>query len=213
MLPGSFVERSRKCGKPNCRCAGGEKLHSEFLLFVRVDGKPKTFHVPAALAGEVRSKVELRKRLEEAAARIAGLNLRRFLGRKEKSPACAATNWKPSRRGRSAGLRNCYHRLPSQAAPRPSKRFDSSRGFAPPTSSLCCPQPDRGDSAPASRRPGPPVLVAPEEPLQISFRSALEAESPVSMRLSPHTGPPCEIAAARQRTRQRTLAGSPPGLR
>jgi hypothetical protein len=92
-------------------------------------------------------------------------------------------------------------------------RLDSSRGFAPPTSSLCCPQPECGDSAPASRRPGPPVLFTPEEPLQISFRSALEAESPVSMRLSPHTGPPCEIAPARQWTRQRTLAGSPPGLR
>jgi hypothetical protein len=89
MLPGSFVERSRKCGKPNCRCAAGEKLHAEFLLSVRVDGKSTTFHVPAALAGEVRSKVELRKRFDEAAARIAGLNLRRFLRRKAKQPACS----------------------------------------------------------------------------------------------------------------------------
>lgn len=84
MLPGSFVERLRKCGKPNCRCAAGEKLHAEFLLSVLVDGKPKTFHVPVALAEEVRSKVELRKHFEEAVAQIAGLNLRRFLRRKEK---------------------------------------------------------------------------------------------------------------------------------
>jgi hypothetical protein len=82
MLPGSFVERSRKCGKPNCRCANGEKLHSEFVLSVLIEGKPKTFHIPVQLASEVRSKVEQRKRFEAAAAQIARLNLRRFLGRK-----------------------------------------------------------------------------------------------------------------------------------
>ena len=84
MLPGSFVERSRKCGKPNCRCADGENLHAEFLLSVLVDGKPKTFHVPLEQAGEIRFKVEQRKQFEAAAARIAGLNLRRFLRRREK---------------------------------------------------------------------------------------------------------------------------------
>jgi hypothetical protein len=84
MLPGSFVERSRKCGKPNCHCAGGENLHAEFLLSVLVDGKPKTFHVPLQQAGEIRSKVEQRKQFEAAAARIAGLNLRRLLRRREK---------------------------------------------------------------------------------------------------------------------------------
>jgi len=84
MLPGSFVQRSRKCGKPTCHCASGEKLHAQFLLSVLVEGKPKTFHVPAARADEVCSKVEQRKRFEEAAARIARLNLRRFLRREEK---------------------------------------------------------------------------------------------------------------------------------
>jgi len=84
MLPGSFVQRSRKCGKPSCRCATGEKLHAQFLLSVLVEGQHKTFHVPAARAEEVRCKVEQRKRFEQAAARIAHLNLRRFLRREEK---------------------------------------------------------------------------------------------------------------------------------
>lgn len=84
MLPGSFVERSRQCGKPHCRCADGQQLHPQFLLSVLVDGKPKVFHVPADLADEVRSKVELRKSFEQAAAQIAHLNLRRFLRRKER---------------------------------------------------------------------------------------------------------------------------------
>ena len=84
MLPGSFVERAHKCGRSNCRCAGGKQLHTSFQLSVLIQGKPKTFHVPAELASEVRSKVELRRRFEEAATQIASLNLRRFLRAKEK---------------------------------------------------------------------------------------------------------------------------------
>lgn len=84
MLPGSFVDRSRKCGKPNCRCADGKQLHREFLLSVLWEGKQQTFHLPAELADQVRAKVEMRKRFEEAAGKIANLNLRRFLRQKEK---------------------------------------------------------------------------------------------------------------------------------
>ena len=84
MFPVSFVERSRKCGKPNCRCADGKQLHREFLLSVLFQGKPQTLHLPADLAEQVRAKVEMRKRFEESAAKIAHLNLRRFLRQKEK---------------------------------------------------------------------------------------------------------------------------------
>src|SRR5438094_9553215 len=41
MLPGSFVERKRACGRPNCHCADGKNLHSQFQISVLVDGKPK----------------------------------------------------------------------------------------------------------------------------------------------------------------------------
>ena len=83
MLPGSFVERDRKCGKPNCRCADGKQLHHECLLSVVWEGKPRTFHLSAELAEQVRAKVEMRKRFEESAGKIASLNLRRFLRQKE----------------------------------------------------------------------------------------------------------------------------------
>ena len=88
MLPGSFVERHRKCGRPNCRCADGKQLHSEFQVSVLLEGKLKTFHIPAELAEEARSKVEMHKRFQETAATIGHINLRRFLqrkGEKEKS--------------------------------------------------------------------------------------------------------------------------------
>ena len=74
MLPGSFVERHRKCGKPNCRCADGKQLHSEFQVSVLLEGKLKTFHIPAGLAEEARRKVEMHQPdlLAEAGRLTAG---------------------------------------------------------------------------------------------------------------------------------------------
>ena len=83
MLPGSFVERKRACGRPNCHCADGKRLHSQYQISVLVDGTPKTFNVPARLVGQVRQKVEMRHRFDAAAATICGINLRRFLKEKE----------------------------------------------------------------------------------------------------------------------------------
>ena len=83
MLPGSFVERKRPCGRSNCHCADGKNLHSQYQISVLVDGKPKAFNVPAELAAKVREKTELRRRFETAAATICRINLKRFLGEKE----------------------------------------------------------------------------------------------------------------------------------
>src|SRR6266446_7572443 len=83
MLPGSFVERKRACGRPNCHCADGKNLHSQFQISVLIDGKPKALNIPAALADQVREKIELRQRFDSAAASICGINLKRFLKGKE----------------------------------------------------------------------------------------------------------------------------------
>lgn len=83
MLPGSFVEVRRQCGKPTCRCADGTHLHPRFQLSVLVDGKPRALHVPAAWAEEIRARVEMYKRFHEAAAAICQINLRWVLRRKE----------------------------------------------------------------------------------------------------------------------------------
>ena len=84
MLPGSFVERKRSCGRPTCRCADGKNLHSQYQISVLVDGKPKAFNVPAELAEKIREKVEMRRRLDAAVATICGINLKRFLQEKDK---------------------------------------------------------------------------------------------------------------------------------
>lgn len=83
MLPGSFVQRQHTCGKPNCRCAEGEQLHTQYQLSVLSDGELKTYHVPASEAQEVRRRVELHRRFEKVAAMIASLNLRRWLRARE----------------------------------------------------------------------------------------------------------------------------------
>jgi hypothetical protein len=84
MLPGSFVERKRSCGRPTCHCADGKNLHSQYQISVLVDGKPRAFNVPAELAEKIREKIEMRHRLDAAVATICGINLRRFLQEKDK---------------------------------------------------------------------------------------------------------------------------------
>jgi uncharacterized protein DUF6788 len=83
MLPGSFVERKRSCGRPNCHCADGKNLHSQFQISVLVDGKPKALSIPAELAEKVREKIVMRHRFDSAAATICRLNLKRLLKEKE----------------------------------------------------------------------------------------------------------------------------------
>jgi hypothetical protein len=83
MLPGSFVERKRACGRPNCHCADGKKLHVQYQISVLVDGKPRAFNVPAKLVEQVRKHIEMRDRFDAAAATICGINLRRFLKEKD----------------------------------------------------------------------------------------------------------------------------------
>ena len=82
MLPGSFVERKRSCGRPTCHCVDGKRLHSQYQISVLIDGKPKALNVPAGLADEVREKIELRRRFDAAAATICDVNLKRFLKEK-----------------------------------------------------------------------------------------------------------------------------------
>src|ERR1039457_5161441 len=83
MLPGSFVERQRSYGRPNCRCAAGKNLHSQFQISLLVDGKPKASNIPAKLPEEVRQKIEMHHRRDAAVATICSINLRRFLKQKE----------------------------------------------------------------------------------------------------------------------------------
>jgi gluconate kinase len=82
MLPGSFVERKRSCGRPRCHCADGKRLHSQYQISVLINGKPKALNIPAQWVEKVREKIEMRRRFEAAAATICSVNLKRFLQEK-----------------------------------------------------------------------------------------------------------------------------------
>jgi hypothetical protein len=87
MLPGSFVERKRSCGRPTCHCADGKRLHSQYQISVLIDGKPKALNIPAELVEKVRAKIEMRHRFDAAAATICSVNLKRFLKEKKEEPS------------------------------------------------------------------------------------------------------------------------------
>jgi hypothetical protein len=55
----------------------------QYQISVLVQGQPKVFNVPARMVEQVRQQVAMRHRFDAAAATICGINLRRFLQKKE----------------------------------------------------------------------------------------------------------------------------------
>ena len=53
VLHGTLVRRRRVCGKPNCRCARGQK-HESLYLVVTEGGKGRQLYVPAEWEDTVR---------------------------------------------------------------------------------------------------------------------------------------------------------------
>jgi hypothetical protein len=67
LRPGSLVERYRKCGKPNCRCARpGETGHGPcWSLTHDVKGKTVTSIIPEALVPQTREQIAEYQRLRD----------------------------------------------------------------------------------------------------------------------------------------------------
>jgi len=75
LVEGSFVTRGRKCGKPSCRCAGGELHYSKFLSR-SVEGRPRQIYVPARDELAVASRAETYRRVRKARAELMKLATR-----------------------------------------------------------------------------------------------------------------------------------------
>lgn len=58
VVRGSVVVHRRRCGKPNCRCAGGEALHEATVLSYSEQGRTRFVMLPAAQVAAVRAAVE-----------------------------------------------------------------------------------------------------------------------------------------------------------
>ena len=73
LIEGSFVTLGRKCGKPTCRCATGDKHFSKFLSRSE-GGKTRLVYVPAGDEVEVARKAERYRRLRQARADLMKLS-------------------------------------------------------------------------------------------------------------------------------------------
>ena len=57
MIRGSVVVQRRRCGKPNCRCAGGQDLHEATVLSYSQGGRNRTLMLAAGQVAAVRAAV------------------------------------------------------------------------------------------------------------------------------------------------------------
>jgi hypothetical protein len=73
LVDGSFVTLGRKCGKPTCRCASGDKHFSKFLSR-SVEGRTELTYVPSGDEVEVARKAERYRSLRRARAELMKLS-------------------------------------------------------------------------------------------------------------------------------------------
>jgi hypothetical protein len=82
-LAGSLIEQSRRCGKPGCRCAGGE-LHGPYVYLSvgKTAGRGPLVYVPEVLAPLVGERVALTASVRALLADISSINLELLARRK-----------------------------------------------------------------------------------------------------------------------------------
>jgi hypothetical protein len=84
VLAGSLVEQTRRCGKPECRCAGGEP-HGPYAYFAqRTQGRGRLKYVPAPLTEVVRRYLRRGVEVDAVLAEISAINAE-LLARRELS--------------------------------------------------------------------------------------------------------------------------------
>src|ERR1039457_4772963 len=72
-LPGSLVLSHRRCGKPNCHCAGGTP-HPFYSLTFMVDGNKHVESVPAEWIDAVRPAVDAAHGFKDAVSELFAVN-------------------------------------------------------------------------------------------------------------------------------------------
>ncbi len=81
-LRGTLSVRSRRCGKPNCRCARGEP-HVSLYLVQSHGGKPRQVFVPKPWEDRVRAAVEDYQQMQRLIEELSEMEWRRLMERKE----------------------------------------------------------------------------------------------------------------------------------
>jgi len=87
MLPGSFICRQIRCGRPRCRCAQKGQGHPAYQITVRIEGQTQTYMIPARWVSYIRQRVGFHKQFEQRVEEILKINLKRWLAQKQKEPS------------------------------------------------------------------------------------------------------------------------------
>jgi len=77
LIVGSLVEMANTCGKPNCKCARGDK-HKSWYLAVRDQGKRKMVHIQRGWEDEVFEGVKTYKELRKHMETISQIGIERI---------------------------------------------------------------------------------------------------------------------------------------
>lgn len=80
-LRGTLSERSRSCGKPNCRCVQGE-LHKSLYLLQSHEGKLRQVCIPKAWELRVRQAVTSYQEMQRLIEEVSELEWDRLRARK-----------------------------------------------------------------------------------------------------------------------------------
>jgi hypothetical protein len=83
LIVGGMVEMARTCGKPNCKCATGEK-HKSWCVSLRHKGKRKMIHIPRVCEEEVLEGVKAYQSLWEQMGIISEASLERILSSRKR---------------------------------------------------------------------------------------------------------------------------------
>jgi hypothetical protein len=81
-LRGTLSVRSRRCGKPNCRCAKGQP-HISLYLVQSHGGKPRQVFVPKSREDHIRTAVEDYQQMQRLMEELSEMEWRRLMERKE----------------------------------------------------------------------------------------------------------------------------------
>ena len=73
-LPGTFTFGYTRCGKPNCRCAGG-KGHPAWTLTYMINGEHHADRIPEEWAEEVRRRVAAGRAFQDAVREVFTTNV------------------------------------------------------------------------------------------------------------------------------------------
>lgn len=65
LIRGTVYTLRRKCGKPSCRCARGER-HKTVVLTASIGGKTRLWTIPAERIDEIRERTEAYRRFRQS---------------------------------------------------------------------------------------------------------------------------------------------------